>query len=84
MQQIRQEYQGQVERASQQQVSNSKTISALVSKVIHKIVTKQYENEEGPDVEAYIIGMVQASVVKMQTNQPALASDSKSTKNVTL
>ena len=38
---------------------------------------KQDEPEEGPDGEVYIDGMVQAAVVKMQTNQPALASDSK-------
>ena len=42
-------------------------------------MTKQDEPEEGLDVEAYIAGMVQATV-----NQPVLASDSKSTKKVTL
>ena len=47
-------------------------------------MTKQDESDEGPDVDAYIAGMVQATVAKMQTNQPALASDSKSTKKVTL
>ena len=45
-------------------------------------MTKQDEPEEGPDVEAYIAGMVQATVAKI--NQPASASDSKSTKKVTL
>ena len=47
-------------------------------------MTKQDESEEGPDVEAYITGMVQAAVAKMQTDQPASASDSRSTKKVTL
>ena len=45
---------------------------------------KQDEPEEGVDVEPYITGMVQATVAKMQTNLPELASDSKSTKKVTL
>ena len=63
---------------------NRKQISSLVSKEIHKIVTKQDEPEEGLDVEANITGMVQAAVAKMQTNQPALASNCKSTKKVTL
>ena len=47
-------------------------------------MTKQDEPDERPHVEAYITGMVQAAVAKMQTNQPASASDSKSTKKVTL
>ena len=47
-------------------------------------MTKQDESEEGPVVEVYIAGMVQVAVAKMQTNQPASASDSKSTKKVTL
>ena len=47
-------------------------------------MTKHDEPEEGPDVEVYIAGMVQATVAKTQTNQPALASNSKSTKKVTL
>ena len=42
------------------------------------------EPEEGPGVEAYIAGMVQAAVAKMQTNQPESASDSKGTKKVTI
>ena len=63
---------------------NSKRISSLVSKEIQKIVTKQDESHEGPDVDAYIAGMVQAAVAKMQTSQPVLASDSKITKKVPL
>ena len=62
------------------ELTNSRQISSLVSKEIQKIVTKQDE----PDVEAYITGMVQAAVAKMQTNQPASASDSRSNKKVTL
>ena len=42
-------------------------------------MAKQDEPEEGLDDEAYITGMVQVAVAKMQTNQPELASDSKST-----
>ena len=47
-------------------------------------MTKQDEPEEGLDVEAYITGMVQATVANRQTNQPESVSDSKSTKKVTL
>ena len=47
-------------------------------------MAKQDEFEEGLDVEAYIAGMAQAAVVKIQTNQPELASDSNSPKKVTL
>ena len=47
-------------------------------------MANQGELVEGLDVEAYITGMVQASVAKMQTNQPELASNSKSIKKVTL
>ena len=63
---------------------NCKQISSLVFKEIQKIVARQDEPEEEPDTEAYITGMVQATVAKMQTNQPELAFDSKSTKKVTL
>ena len=57
--------------------SNSKQISALVSKEIQKIAAKQDEPEKGLDVEAYIAGMVPAAVARMQANQPESASDSK-------
>ena len=80
MQQIWQEYQGQVERMSQQK--DSKELFTLVSQEIQKIVTKQDEPEDVLDVEVNIAGMVQAAVAKII--QPALASDSKSTKKVTL
>ena len=63
---------------------NSKQISFLVSKEIQKIVTKQDEPDERLDVDAYVTGMVQAVVAKIQTNQPVLASDSKNTKKIIL
>ena len=47
-------------------------------------MTKQDESEEEPDVDAYIAGMVQPTLAKMQTNQQGSASDSRSTKKVTL
>ena len=52
-------------------------ISSLISKGIQKIAARQVEPEEEPDVKAYIAGMVQATVAKMQTTHPELASDSK-------
>ena len=76
--------QGKLKEHPNNKFPNSKHISSLVSKEIQKIVTKQDESEEGLDVEAYIAGLVQAAVAKMQTNQPALASDSKCTKKVNL
>ena len=69
---------------SQQQVPKQQTDLLPVSKDIQKIVTKQDEPDEGLDVDAYITGMVQATVAMMQTNHPVPASDSKSTQKVTL